>query len=373
MRVRYVSACMDASGYAEAARNHIVALSESGVKVDVKPVSFERYRSDLGMLGAKVANLISDNNSAKIQILHLTPENYRHLIDENKYNIGYAAWETSKLPDTWVGKINQLDEVWVPCQHNKECFLSSGVQIPVQVMPHPFKQEYGQGTETKNVIANTADDEFVFYSIFQWTERKNPSGLLRAYLTEFKPHEKVSLVLKTYLVNPENPGEATKIKSTIREIKSRLYIKDFPKMLLISKLLSREQISSLHTEGDCYVNLHRCEGFGIPLVEAMLHEKPVITTTYGGPQDFITTDTGYPVPYIMTPCYGMPWNTYTGHMEWAEPDIMAARRQMREVFENQKAAKQKGKAARKFVQENLSWEAIGQLMKNRIEEIEATL
>jgi len=372
---------MDSSGYAEAARNHIAALHISGVKVHVKPVSFESYKADLGGLGALVHSLVNHTSKSKITILHATPQNYPRMKVANSYNIGYAAWETDKLPPAWPGFINQLDELWVPCTHNVAMMKQSGVTIPVFSFPHPFNHKYHDDLDTEVVLSNRDPNDFVFYSIFQWLERKNPIGLLKAYLTEFQPHEKVVLVLKTFLSNPNNAQEGTKLKEQIKSIKSKLFLKEYPKVLLISTLLSREQILSLHKECDCYISLHRCEGFGIPLVEAMLAKKPVIATSYGGPEDFIhghlendpSKVTGYPVPYQMTPVYNMPWSLYTGDMNWAEPDIMTAREYMRDVFERRKLAHKVGEQGYKYVIEQLSWNRIGGLMKARLEQIESKL
>ncbi len=371
MRLSYISACLDASGYAEAARNHIAALDRVGVQVDVKPVSFEGYRSELGKLGAIVQSKIKPKAKNKIQILHLTPENYAKFISPDNYDIGYCAWETSQLPDPWVPMINALDEVWVPCKHNVQCFKDSGITIPIRCMPHPFDNSYTEQVDASSaMVANRDSEEFLFYSIFQWTERKNPLALLKAYLTEFKSHEKVALVLKTYLLNPGKTQEVANLKTHILNIKAKLYQKKFPKLLLITKLLSRAQIQSLHNEGDCYMSLHRCEGFGIPIAEAMLAGNPVIATAYGGPEDFVTTDTGYPIDYMLTPCYGMPWGIYTGQMLWAEPDVMHARAAMRDVYENRERSGQIGLSGQKFIQDKLSWEKVGAQMKKRLEEIE---
>jgi glycosyltransferase involved in cell wall biosynthesis len=374
MRVSYVSACLDASGYAEAARNHIAALHTAGVKVDVKPVSFEGFKSDLGKLGNLVHSMINNKAANDIQILHLTPQNYRKFTNNAKYNIGYCAWETSKLPDKWVPYINGLDEVWVPCEHNKQVFVNSGIQIPIQVMPHPLNEEY---IETAGVaesfLSNRALDEFMFYSIFQWHERKNPLALLKAYLTEFTSEDKVVLVLKTYLANPSNSMEVQKIKQLIREVKAKLYLKDYPKILLVSTLLSRGQIQALHEQGDCFVSFHRCEGFGLPIAEASLAGNPVITTGYGGPDDFVTEDTGILVDYSMTPCYGMPWDHYNGHMQWADPDVMSCKRALRKLYEDRELVENMGTAGAKLIREEFSWPSIGEKMKKRLEKIQETL
>jgi len=127
MKVTYISACMDNSGYAEAARNHIAALHQVGVTVEVKAISFEGFRSNLGKLGGLVGSLIHNKPNNRMQIIHTTPECYSQFLGHGKYNIGFCAWETSKLPEKWVPLINQLDEVWVPCEHNKKVFTESGI------------------------------------------------------------------------------------------------------------------------------------------------------------------------------------------------------------------------------------------------------
>ena len=368
MKVTYISACLDSSGYAEAARNNIAALDLAGVDLAVKPVTFEGKKANHGKLGNLIKRLSKKPTDGQIQILHLTPQHFPQLVKNDKYNIGYTTWEASLLPSDWVPMINVLNEVWVPSMHNKKCLEDSGVTIPIFCMPHTFCFEDISTGHT--VLENKNSTDFTFYSIFQWLERKNPVGLIRAYLTEFKPSENVVLVLKTFVTNPGSPKETESIKERIRMIKKTLYLKEYPRMLLISNLLSREQMMSLHYEGDCYISLPRCEGFGIPFAEAMQAGNPVIATGYGGPVDFIQhSKTGYLVDYMMTPVANMPWEMYTGYMQWAEPNLMQTREYMRTIFEDQKKAAQMGKRAKKWIETNLSWEALGQKMKTRLEEI----
>lgn len=372
MDVTYISACGDASGYAEAARNYIAALDTVGVNVDVIPTRFEQFKSDLGKLGDRVMGMMGKKLNSKIQIIHLTPENYPGTIKKNRYNIAYAAWETSKLPPEWVGLINQCDEVWVPCKHNVEVFRSSGVKRPIVYIPHTFAEEYVFDKEDSELLED--NETFTFYSVFQWTERKNPLALLKAYLTEFKKEENVHMIFKTYLQDPRSAEQNAVVKNMISSVKQKLYLDVYPRLALISSLMSRAQIQSLHKQCDCYVSPHRCEGFGIPIAEAMIAGNPVIVCGHGGPEDFIIDgDTGLLIDYNMTPVFGMPFPNYTGDMVWAEPDIMDLKAKMRWAFENRKEAKEMGDRGKEWIKENLSWEAIGQKMKERLEQIEKEL
>jgi glycosyltransferase involved in cell wall biosynthesis len=270
-----------------------------------------------------------------------------------------------------------MDEVWVPCKQNVEAFKRSGVNIPIYVIPHTFNNDLNFKLEPDEDNFSTIaqlGDSFVFYSIFQWLERKNPVGTLKAYLSEFSDQENVSMIIKTYISNPEDVSETNKLRSLITEVKKLLRLNAYPKLYLVTNILSRVQMALLHQRGDCYIHLARAEGFGQPITEAMLAKNPVIVCGYGGPEDYVQHNVnGFLVDYQMTPVYGMPWNTYTAKMNWAEPDISQTRKYMRALFENREMARVMGQEGYKYISTNNSWTNIGNLMVKRLKKIEEML
>lgn len=321
--ILYVGAIFDGSGYAEASRNYIDALLTQTKDICLRPVSFEKAKVKIPHLQPYCSNLIETD----VQILHLTPENFPKLIDPSKRNIGLTVWETDRLPDGWAALCNLCDELWVPCDWNKEVFASSGVTIPIKVVPHCYKEKDLAFTQVID-----KDDRFTFYSIFQWNARKNPEGLLKAYLSEFDADEKVQLVLKTYAVN-DTQEDNNKIVEEIHRIKRFCQLEKTPAINLIHGTLTESEMYSLHIGGDCFVLPHRSEGWGLPHFEAMVQNKPVITTAFGGNLQYMKPDSGVElVSFCMTPVGGMGRNTYHSKMMWAEPNLDSLKRAMRKQF-----------------------------------------
>jgi glycosyltransferase involved in cell wall biosynthesis len=369
---KWVGALFDTSGYASASRSYVGALINSNaVDLTVQSVTFEKNYTDHGKIAQDIKALENRKISHRIQVVHLTPENYINTRVTGLYNIGYTTWETDKLPEGWVNLCNMMNEIWVPSSWNKEVFAACGVRKPICVIPHGIEAPDLEKLKPMNMGVD--NDVFVFYSIFQWLERKNPTALLKAYLTEFKPDEKVILAIKSYRLDT-SAKEQEIIKNDIAHVKQALRIKDeYPSMRFFGTLLSAEQMQELHMRGDCFVLPHRGEGFGIPHAEAMSYGKPVITTNYSGNLEFMKKDNSYLVDYFETPVYNMLFPLYNARMNWAEPSVMHMRKLMRYVFEHRVEAALKGQAARKYIQENLNWEVIGKLMVKRLREIQKEL
>jgi len=368
IRLKYVGAVLDVSGYATAARNYISALIDrKDIDLTVRVTSFEHQKVSHGTLQEKITPFIDRKLDPEIQIVHLTPENFPTYRDPQCYNIAYTAWETDTLPSQWIDLCNMMDEIWVPSKWNIEVFKNSGVKKPVYRIPHIVSLPDTSDAEPVNI--DISDDTFVFYSIFQWLERKNPMALMKAYLTEFKPDEKVVFALKAYRVNTSQAEKAI-IKEDIARIKKSLNMdRGFPPLVFFGNLMTAAEMKGLHMKGDCFVLAHRAEGFGIPHAEAMSYGKPVISTNYSGNLEFMNDDNSFLIDYQETPVAGMIFPNYKGHMTWADPNIMHLRRLMRTVFEDRQLAATKAENAVATIRNELNSTKIGELMVNRLKEI----
>jgi len=364
--IKYIAPIFNNSGYAKAARGNILALYERGIPLTLHPVSFEKIQPDLGEDGKILDSLVDRDIDYNIVIIHLTPEHWNKLKEPGKINIGYTIWETSKLHFNWPVWINNdVEKVLVGCHWNKEVFKGSGVEVPIGVVPHGINMSDFDGVKPYS-ITGVGSNTYVFYDIFQWTERKNPLALIKAYWYEFNEEDDVALVLKTYR-GDYSEDEKEAIRVTLRRLKTVTPMDYYPPIYLISDILSEDEILGLHARGDCFVSFNRGEGFGLSPFTAGASGNPVITTGYGGVSEYVDKHNSYLIDYSLTPVFGMPWSPwYRGDQLWAESDVLHGASLMREVYKNQEDARERGHLLKKNISENFTWNNISERI---IEEI----
>ena len=125
-------------------------------------------------------------------------------------------------------------------------------------------------------------------------------------------------------------------------------IADARNITLISASLEKSALNALYSEADVLISLHRSEGFGLTLAEAMLRGLPVIATNWSGNVDFLTGDTGIPVPYRLVPAQD-PQGTYQHpDLRWADADIDAAAAALRRLRADPALRRTLGEAAAAF-------------------------
>lgn len=201
------------------------------------------------------------------------------------------------------------------------------------------------------------------------TERKHPLAMIKAFWYAFQNDENVALVMKTYR-NDYSDEEKDAIRTTINRLKAVTPMASYPRIYLISHMLSNDEILGLHKRGDCYVSLDRGEGFGLGPFAAGATGNPIIVTNFGGTTEYAKSSNSYLVDYVLTPVFGMPYSPwYRGDQLWAEPDVLHGAKLMRHVYGNKNEAKKVGEQLKRDITKNFSWESIGEKIIKELKEI----
>lgn len=376
----------DQQGYARAGREYLLALDRAGVDVRIEPLNFGTAPASLEIEQVnKLKELIQKpRNMSKKQVLvyHCQPHgiNAEKERKENGYDkvIINTVWETTKVPKDWFPNINFADAIIVPSTQNVEALKNSGVTVPIFKVHHGSDTlKYTPDNEPFNGLQDVKD-MFTFLSIFQWQHRKSPDKLLRAYWNEFTEKDNVALVIKLYSGSQAIKAEQRNIITTIHRFRHFLGKNESntAPIYFSGSLFSDDDLKGLYTLSNVFVLPSRGEGVGLPYIEAMSSGVPCIATGWGGQTDFITDHNGYLIDYNMqtatssndTDIAQKFTNLFTPDMEWAEADVEHLQQLMRYTYDNREDVKEKGKQARKDM-EDMSWNEVGVLFKKTIEEM----
>jgi glycosyltransferase involved in cell wall biosynthesis len=272
--------------------------------------------------------------------------------------IGVWGWETDSIPDRWKLAYPLVDEVWVYSRYVADN-LARVAPVPVRVVPPPVVAPHPG--DVRLDLGVPPGFRFVFMFDFLSTiQRKNPVGLIEAFRAAFAPGEGPQLVIKT--INGRHRFAA------LEEV--RWAARGRPDVHVIDRSLSARERDALLVESDCYVSLHRSEGFGLTLAECMALAKPVIGTDFSGTTDFLTADNGYPIASGMTRV-GADCEIYPADGTWADPDLEAGARAMRRVIEQPEEARGKAERAKADIERSYSPAAVGKRAREALEELRA--
>jgi hypothetical protein len=361
---------MDSSGYGEATRNFLMAFKEVEANLMAQKVSYtgtSHYTTPATHLCEEYALKKVDY---KIKILHVTPDNYKAYIEPGKYNIGHLFWETSKLPRAWVLACNQLQEIWTGTRYGAEVIKNSGVTVPITVIPEAVDTNDPPDVRPY-VLPNFKG--VVFYSIFEWTERKNPEKLLHTFWKTFKGKTDVCLLLKVHKLGTDRGLRDILLES--RGWKNSFVWKDTPRVFVYTDILGTEEMHRFHKTGDIFVSAHRGEGWGLPQCEAAMHLKPIISVGYGGIHEYFRRKDYLPVDFTLVPIDKTYNKYYEVGMEWAEADEASLSAQMQKAYDYKTSTNKVGLLAkygyggRDVVRDTCSYEKVGRKMLDRISQI----
>lgn len=352
------------TGYATSCREILRALEDEGVRTAYRYVYGPRTvfppiePEDSGDYRLNVIRQRKVERSPKVSVVYGQGDVFAS--NQGKRRIGFTMLEVDGFPSEWVRQANRMDEVWVPSEFNREGFLRSGLKRPIHIVPLGVDVDYFH--PGVKAFPNPGG-EFIFLSLFEWGERKEPWLLLEAFNDTFRADEPVRLVCK---VMNRDPG--VELREEIR----RLHLKSSGGR--ISYLFNLEfphyELGSFYRSADCFLSISRGEGWNMPLMEAMACGLPAIATDWGAHQEFLHEGIAYPlrsrkaVPAIAKCPY------YAG-FSWADPDPEHLRHLLRHVYENREEARQKGDAAAREMAERWTWRHAAQKIVARLDALAA--
>jgi glycosyltransferase involved in cell wall biosynthesis len=357
MRIRVCTPLRSHMGYAELGRILVNQLLRAGHDVSTTEIDIQRSDADFGPLAAQALALRERHAAAEINIINMIPDWFEKARLPGAVNIGYTMFEADRLPDAWVAACNRMDAIWVPSAWVRGVFVASGVTVPVTVIgidAAPLPQ------------ADAPEGPFRLLSVFQWSARKNPVGLLRAYCAAFDGDDSVVLTLKTH--RDEDAEKSARfvgsvVDFTMARMKPRRFL---PRVEIATPFYSAAQMQQLHASSHAFVSLSHAEGWGLPAWDASLAGRPVVHTAYSSPTEFV-----HPQGLVrshLTPVYGMQdfANFYDIGMCWGEPDLDRAATLLRDLKARSGYWREQAAAHRLALQERYS-------LPRRLEALEAAL
>lgn len=259
-----------------------------------------------------------------------------------RYSIGVWFWETNVFTSPDRTAVMLLDELWVASDYIRRALVGE-VDIPVHVVPIPVPEPRGP-FRTRAELDLPEDFTFLFVFDFWSGERKNPTAVVEAFTRAFAPDEGPRLVLKSINGSDWKPHQLDRLLA-IADGRDDILFRD--------GYVSAAERDSYVAACDCYVSLHRSEGLGLTMAEAMAHGKPVIATGYSGNLEFMTEANSHLVPFRLVDVPETWWAHGPG-AKWADPDVDAAARLMRTVWERPEDARALGARARREILERFA-------------------
>lgn len=302
-------------GLGEDLRQAAVALLALGVRVNIidlqTTTSCKGYDAFVPFFGTRFVYPVS--------IFFMSPFAYALFWKQNSdafahtYKVGNFLWELEDFPRSWLWVLREVDEIWVPTEFvasiyakadlSSVCLVNPAPAVPPEPSERSFRAQLGYEEEV-----------FVFgfmFDLHSTPQRKNPIALLKAYekcRLLLMRHVETALLIKVH--------RADRPSAHLDEIKA--YAAKLPGVRLYEETLPADQVVDFYNTLDAYVSLHRSEGLGRTLIEAVQLGLPTICTNYSGERDVLLLCEAQGIPYHLVPCSPRDYPNSEGSV-WAEP------------------------------------------------------
>jgi glycosyltransferase involved in cell wall biosynthesis len=280
----------------------------------------------------------------------------------NRRVIGYWVWELDRLPSSWRVGAGWVNEIWTMSRYSAAAMREFGV--PVHVTPcaaalrpmTPLDPTVRERVRTAYLVR---PDDFLAVSSFSLSSsiaRKNPIGAIQAFQRAFGGRQDAHLILRC-LGGHTRPRALARVKEAAAQADGMVTVIDQPGPL--------DELRGLYAAADAYISLHRAEGFGLNLAEAMLSELPVVATAYSANMEFMDEHCAALVPFALVAVKDEDGIYAARGASWAEPDLDAAVEQLRRLAANADLRRTIGVAGRRAVQMRLAGGACAEALRLR--------
>jgi len=403
VRIVYAGQFRDLSGYGIAARLYLEALDsyleENPGKFELKIYSVITSKDVRGDIDFSLVEKYEFKDNAEIEewlgskytcLWHMPPPmilfsdfrfscndnctpSLKRLIECAESNINFVAWETDKVPNEWARTYEYCspDLIITPCEWNSTVFeRDSGIKSVT--VPHVIKdsgEEQGFSVDSFEQL----DDQFVVFTMSQWTKRKGFDILIKAFCAEFADTDDVKLIIKTY----EGPASNLEtIKNEIRSYKNSFLLANGTRpeknnIMLLPEYIPESKINWLRSRSDVFALTTRGEGFGLPIAESVTAGIPVIVPREGGHIDYLDEESTYFVDGSWDNCFFII-PPYDCDMNWYESSLKSTREQLRLAYQDWKSGsiRDKGLRAKQYI-DSKGWNKLN-IGKRLYEELEKT-
>ena len=346
-------------GIAELARLILASLEQAHIPYLINNLEALNHNIDKDLIqnisndNIYPINIIVANASETGLVLQQKTEKYL----KGKYNIGVWCWETEQFPFLEHNTVKYFNEIWTVSKFCKES-INKTVKLPISVirlpviLPNNLSYFCSSIPKNKFVVLFTFD----FLSIF---ERKNPLAVVEVFKKAFGNDMNALLIIKS--INKKYNSQKFQIILQA--------IKNFNNIIIFDESLNRIDTLSLINSCDVYISLHRSEGLGLAMKEAMAMGKIVIATNYSGNLDFMSNDNSLLVRYdkVQIP---ITIRTYGKQgVKWAEPDINDAVNKLKQIYTDKNLRKTIGENAKKYIEQEYNVEKCGNEIFQKIKHI----
>ncbi|MFO1413390.1 MAG: glycosyltransferase [Burkholderiales bacterium] len=352
------------SGVGESARSMLRILKAAGI-----PVNAIDFRiGNVSRKGETIPGVAKADELYGINLFHINADQMFVARDglgpslfAGRYNVGCWAWELSAFPDVFVPALALVDEVWTLSSFAQQAIALKSA-VPVLRVPCSIEAPAVAPDRTKFGLEPDTVVFFAMCDVLSVPERKNPLGVVEAFARAFPGRERVRLVLKVGNIEAQ-PDLYSRLRSAADAD---------PRIMLIIGYLTRPELWSLMVTIDCFVSLHRAEGFGLGMAEAMACGKAVIATGYSGNTDFTRPGNSLVVDYALA-TLKRDLGPYRRGEHWAEPNLDSAAAAMREVAESADLRHRLGERGLDTVASELSPPALASPVRERLAVIDSIL